>query len=501
MPRTVAHTQLDAGILQHVPGFRVPEGFTPDAWNVDIAPDGKIWLPRPGAVRWLTSPLQTGKRIDGLWQLRRADGTWAILSACNGQLYSLSAGKAATAIGSAIGAPRRNWSAQVYGSKIYTLNGEEPRVYGTELEDFSDIEDMVLARTWRTGNWPRRVSLVNAGQNERLAMWGMPENPSYIYFSGLRDPLDWDWTADGSSALRLTVRENDGEAVVAVLDFGDLLLVMKETVTVAYRGLDYLDATAVAMKVLPFGCGGADSVVRWENGAAWWGRWDGGHGPMSIRSTDDALELRGEIMSQRIKDALQDVSDSQLHRISGHWRESRQAARWHVPSQRSTKSNLIFDHYPFRRYKDSSGKTLGAFHVGGGLDATCALTLANGLILGGDSDGYVNRLDFGRQDLGSDIKSFYSFPTTVSAGELRVTCADFITGEGGAQLRANVSWDDKAEQILAESLESNLGDERTSRHWPMGSGRRFRTIVEHKGGDVAAELEAAILDVDPMGVR
>ena len=302
--------------MQQLPSHMLPEVFTPDALNVEITPAGRLRLPRLGAERFRSAAV-AGARIDGLWELRRADGTWIYVLACAGSLYTMDASTTLATLG-ALTDTKRRWSAVTYGGRLLIFNGSDmPQSFKTELERLRDVEDASLPVGWEAGNWPARVALLGAGEVEQLACWGLARERSSVYFSEVKNPLVWN-SLQSSTAGRVIVREEDGEEVVAVVDFAGLTLVMKETVTVGYFDLDPHAGTAAGMKVYPWGCASADSLIRYENGLAWWARWKGGHGPLTLSAVQDYADIAAEAMTWRIQPALNEVSPSHLALISGY---------------------------------------------------------------------------------------------------------------------------------------------------------------------------------------
>lgn len=499
-------SRFDGGLVQQRPSYALEDYFTPDARNVEILPSGKLRLPRLGCERFTASAVGDDA-IDGLWQLRRADGTWVYVLASGGQLYTMDATAAVTALGAPLTFTRRRWQAVTYGGRLLIFNGADmPRSYKTELERLVDVEGATLPLNWKAGNWPRGVSLLNAGENEHLAAFGLGRDRSAVYFSAVKNPLKWNWLEAGSTAGRVVVREEDGEEVVAVADFAGLTLVMKETTTVAYLNLNPHTSECDGMTVYPWGCASAESVVRHENGLAWWARWQGGHGPLTLRAVQDYANIAGEAMAWRIEAALAEVSPSHLHLISGYWNDALDCVRWLVPSRKSARATMLFDYYPYRQAKDDSGRRLGAFHVGefaGDMDVSCVLPLVSEggpLVLAGDTQGYVNRLGFGQTDLGAEIESYYAFPTLVGATSLRVTGLEAVSQAGGSALRGSLAWNDGGAQTVG-GLAPNLPDGKTCRLWPFGQGYRVQARVDHDGSAHEAEFEGLLLQLDPTGMR
>lgn len=499
------YASFDGGLMQQLPSHMLPEVFTPDALNVEITPAGRLRLPRLGAKRFRSSAV-AGARIDGLWELRRADGTWIYVLACAGSLYTMDASTTLATLG-ALTDTKRRWSAVTYGGRLLIFNGSDmPQSFKTELERLRDVEDASLPVGWKAGNWPARVALLGAGEVEQLACWGLARERSSVYFSEVKNPLVWN-SLQSSTAGRVIVREEDGEEVVAVVDFAGLTLVMKETVTVGYFDLDPHAGTAAGMKVYPWGCASADSLIRYENGLAWWARWKGGHGPLTLSAVQDYADIAAEAMTWRIQPALNEVSPSHLALISGYWNGALDCCRWFAPSRKSAKATLLFDYYPRRQARDETGRRFGAFHVGefaAGMDVSCVLPLESEgaqLVLAGDSQGYINRLHFGQTDLGVAIESRYVFPALQAAAPVRIVGFDALTAAGGGVLEGGVSWDGSDFRAVGASLTPNRGDDRTCSAWPFGAGRHVEARLRHLGTDQVAEFEALLLEIDAMRNR
>lgn len=490
----------DAGLHENVPGQMVAPGFTPDASNVDIDRDGRLSLPRMGTVRQVASPLASGK-VNGLWRLGRRDGTWALVAVCNNTAYKISATGTATSLGTANGATDEMRSAVSYFGKLFIASGRAvPQVYETELEDLDDLEGATLPQAWENGNWPGHMTLINAGANERLAAWGFQRDRSRVYFSALQDYLDWTTEED---AFSLVPAEDDNELAVSVFSFYDKLVINKETRTHIYQGVDATTGEIAKYDNIRGGSMAHSSVVYTGQDVLWLGP----DGFMSMRTVQEYGDVATQVLNSRIQASLKKISPTRAKQTVGYWDAEYQRARWFVPARSSYKNALIFDYYPDRRYKDSSGYTTGAWMVGEGINASCVVSFPSAgrpIVLAGDYDGYINRLNAGHQDLGDDIASNYSFPKLDLGNRGRLPFLDFMVSAGGDALQAQVSIDDATAVAMAGDLAPTFpGDAAPARARKVhyGAGHHFRPIVAHTGGDTQAILDGVSLTISPLGGR
>lgn len=469
-----------------------PPGFSPSMLNVDIGIDGRLTFPGM-RTQVFTSEAMPGP-IRGLWKLTRPDGTWAICAASNSTLYRVKATGALETLGALHGPEHIHYSGQVYAGRLFVCSGHgSPQVYQTELEDLAELDDASLPASWKEGNWPAKVTLVNAGANERLAMWGLRENPSRVYFSKLQDYLDWN---DVDSSFWLDVAAEDGEAVSTVASFHDLLVCGKRTRSIAYtQGNPGAEPTG--MQILPFGSAAQESLLNVGNNLLW--RDDYGIVALSAALEPDAA-ARSELLSRRISESMAQVPPLQSKSSFAVWDEEFRRARFFGASRTSRDNDLHWDYYPYHAKPGHSG----AWVPGSGIEASCAITLrtAGGpAVLLGGYDGHLYLMNRGH---GSDVPSHYTLPKIRLPRRGVIRILDWMTEEGGENLQAEAGIDGGAATVLPRTLAphfSGTAEPARARHLHYGLGHEFSFTLRHRGGSERAVFDGLYYEEEVYGGR
>ena len=489
------------GLIENQPRFRVPAGFTPDALNVDIDVDGRVWLPRMGVNRYISSAIAPYP-IRGEWYLVRPDGTWAHLVCCNSTLYSILADKTWVEIGALYGPEYVQRSGQVWSGRLFICSGYgPPQVYQTKLEDLNEIEGASLPPAWKTGNWPSTITLINAGRNERLLALGLRRDPSRAYVCALFNWKEWtdldDSDDDEDVAFDFAVAEDDGEPLVGVSSLAGLLVCGKKSRTIIYTSVSPLTGP-VGMRPLGFGMANQDSIIAKGNIVMW----PSSEGFVILQAAlEPGAEARGTLSATRIPLSLKEISPTRLRQAVGIWDEKFKRARWIMPTRESARNHKVFDYYPFHRRRDGQGLTEGAWMVSDGIEASCLLSYdsAGGpVILAGDYSGYVNRLNDGWTDFGGDIPSHYSLPRIFGPGRrVLVNRAELYFESGGQFVQAEHSVDDgDAKVLLPQALAPSFTGEHQAVRRPEGAGSDHLITLRHLGGGTPAVFEGAHLELD-----
>ena len=435
--------------------------------------------------------------------MRRRDQTWGIVAIAGDQIVEILATGAVnplTTFTEGIGKP---WDAVNYLGRLFMVNGHEaPKVYETAVEDWLDMEGASFPAAWRPGNYPSNIGMVAAGRNERLVAWGFREDPSRAYFSALQDFLDW---TDESNAFSLIARKDDGERLVAVVEFHDHVMLMKETKTVIYSDLDPTIGATQNMRTIPYGCVSARSVVKLENDVYWMSQ----DGPMSLKAVEQFGDVAGEIMASRIAGVVGDISPNFKHKAVGIFDTRFQRLSWFYPTRQSVKNQMRLDLYIERVTKDPMGFIQGAWMLSDNLEVARAfeiVTAGGPMILSGDYDGWVNQQNIGRDDFGSGIAASYLFPMVDYKAPALHAEVDFLVGKGGGCLTAGAAVDDRDFITLAGDLSPSFpGDAppAISRKVLTGQGRRLQLRIDFDptAGVKYGELDHVLLEAQTRKVR
>ena len=495
--RTLQFLKHDGGLFEEVTARVVPTNFTPSAKNVDLDLDGELVLPRNGYTRHFETPI-TSAKVDGIWPYRKSDGTFYLMAATgDGVLWIIYPDGVAHGLAT-LEAGNSPWFGLAYGGKFFFANGRNPiQVVGEPeivlgipyftTDELQDIDGVSVPGEWGPGNYPAKIGLVMQGKNERLFAFGMPEDHSRVYFSALQNWLDW--TTD-NDAFSLAPLEETGERIMAVASFYEKLIIFKETQAVIYTGLDPTSGDVNApTSVIPYGCVSNRSIVRVENDLLWMSQ----EGPMSLRAVEQYGDLAADTLGGRIRVTLKEMNALALESIVGVNDVKNRRVRWCYPVRGLAGNSKILDYYYDRRVKDSSGRISGAFMYGDNIPATCFCTYESAgghVVLFGDEDGYVNRLNFMWTDNGTLIESEYNYAEVDPGVRCRLVEADFMVSEGGGRLSASIVWDEQDEIPMVGSLEpaSHLVHPAQARKVPLGNGRTFHVKVIHDGTDNRSTL-------------
>lgn len=469
-----------------------PQGFSPSMLNVDIGLDGRLVLPGLRVQQFTTEPMPGP--IRGMWQLRRPDGTWALCCASAGSLYRVKATGVPALIG-ALGSPeRKRVSGQVYGGRLFLATGDtKPWVYDRELVPIDGVEDIEadLPSEWKEGNWPSSVTLVNAGSNERLIMFGLRDDPTRIYASGVGDPF----TFTGAAAFSIPVAEQDGEPVAGVASFHDLLVCGKRSKSIAY--VDVTGDGPQGMQVVPFGMASQESIVNVGNDLLWrdW------YGVISLAAAlAPGAAAEGRVLSRRIAESMAQVPPPQARSSFAVWDEELRRARFFGASRTSPDNDLHWDYYP---YHALSGHP-GAWVPGSGIEASCGvnLRLVSGpaVVLGG-YDGHLYLMNRG---YGEDVPSHYTLPKIRLKRRGTVRILDWLMREGGENVTVESSIDGEAARTIPGTLAPHFpGTEAParSRQLHYGLGHEFSFTLRHAGGSSRAVLDGLYYEEEVYGGR
>ena len=495
------YSNFSAGLLEDARSRSIPDGFTPDAQNVDIERDGSITLPGRGVTRFTSSPLAAGKPVRGLWWLQRKDGTWAILAACDNKLWRIKASGDAESLGTLYGGVNTHYSGQVYLGQLFICSGQgSPQVYNTELEDLADLEDVDLPPTWKAGNWPSKVTLLNAGKNERLCMFAPGNDTSALWTCAYANHLAWNLDDDG---YNLAPGDGDGEELIAVASFHDLVICIKETRSFALHNIG-TDGLPEAMNLIPFGGDSQESVVSIDNALYW-------SSPEGFVSLAAALEpgadARGTFSSRRIPDALGEISQTRRRQICGAWDHKLRRVRWFAPDLKDVTNNRVFDFYPYHRHPDHRGLTTGAWMTWKGIQASAVISYESAMgpiMLAGDYDGYINRVGFNHLNLGESIPAHFTLPTIELGYRGRIPIMDWLVHEGGDNLQVETAIDSGEAKINYRTLEPTFSGETAparARLVNFGGGHDFQFTIRHRGGAEPGRIDGLVVEAQPLGGR
>jgi len=491
------------GLLEGAPGKIVPTPFLPAARNIEILTDGTLQIPRRATVENWTTDALAGP-IVGLWRFERQDGSVAHIAIAGTTVYRIAATGRPWAIGAVTEIDEGAWTAAVYMNRLFMFGPDnEPLVYGggaagTDLDLISDLDGIDLPLSWEPGNWPTGVTLIGADKTERLAAWGCSQRPSDVHLCGNRDFLDWDWTETSSTAFRLRVLEGDGEPVIGVSDFQQLLLCHKQTKTVVYADVDPVAGTASGMRVIPFGLVGPLAIKRVENDVHWFSP----QGPVPLSAWDAYGDVFVNVATDRIRDFLTELDANRLHQIVAIHDRQNERIRYLVPLQNEPHNSGVIDYHLLRRHADPQGVTLGAFLVGDLLEGCYASSLNTAgqwIVLLGDYEGNVRHMDFGVLDSYGDFwESYFELPHMDLGVRGQVLLADFLMAEGGENLTASIRFDDQNWRPLPGTLAPSFGHQRTpaiSRKVPTGLGGRLGLRVDYAGGGIVSRFQRVQLDL------
>lgn len=491
------------GLIQSLPGRMLSASFTPEAINVQITRDGRLQLPRLGQTRFSNAQVSVGDEVTGLFWMRRRDQTWGIVAIAGDQISEILATGAVNNLTTFTAGVGKPWSAVNYLGRLFMVNGfEAPKVYETVVEDWLDMEDASFPDAWSEGNYPSNISMIAAGRNERLVAWGFREDPSRAYFSALQDFLDW---TDESNAFSLAVREDDGERIVAVVEFHDHVLMMKETKSVIYSGLDPTIGAAQNMRTIPYGCVSPRSVVKLENDVYWMSQ----DGPMSLKAVEQFGDVAGEIMATRIQGVTREISPNFRSKIVGIFDTRFQRLSWFYPTRQAVKNQKRLDLYIERVTKDPMGFIQGAWMLSDNMEVAAAFEISTAggpMILSGGYDGWINQQNAGRDDFGSGIAASYLFPVADYKAPVLHAEVDFLIRKGGGALTAGTAVDDRDFITLAGDLSPSFpGDAppAISRKVLTGQGRRLQLRIDFDttAGIKYGEVDHVLLEAQTRKVR
>lgn len=469
-----------AGLLQDVQHRVVPLGFTQDALNVEYDQDGEIIFPRNGSRRHVR--LASSAAVDGLWFLVRPDGTNVLFASSGTRLYSVDAMGAVTPEETGLAASPRPWDAEAYLGKLLLVNKDNaPRIYDTTLRVWGDETGASLPSSWVTGNWPRNIGLVAAGDNERLVAWGFEKEPSTVYFSALQNYLDWNAANDSFSISPL---EEDGEEVVAVVGFHELVLVMKQTRTVVYKNLypDAIQNNQVGRRVLPYGCVGPRSVIPLWNDV-WWMSQDG---PVSLRAADTYGDLAADVLGGRIQKTLADIDPMRRWQMIGYHDERFRRLSWYFAGRDDTNNRNRLDYYYDRTVEDHVGRKMGAWGLCEGVEVASVVSYQTAgpvIVLTGDFRGDIYQANFMYRDGNRPIESYFIHPDVDPGVRARVVEADYLIHKGGENLEASLIVDSTEERPISGDLSPAFTGKRPpffARKVPYGYGHTFGMKIRHR---------------------
>lgn len=229
----------------------IPDQDAREATNVTLSITGAIER-RRGSADYHAG---FGGRWQGLFRIARSDGYRAVLGFCDGTLYEeiggiftpILAGLSATAV----------WDGIQYRDRLWLTNGvDDPLVCsGGGVVETMVSAGAVFPASWVSGNFPKHFSLTAYGRTERIAAYGFDLEPSIVWFSGIRDPLDYDEDPGGGDDLHAffqAVLPENGERITAVTPLYDITLVCKETISAIYAG--DTASTMTLYQFFPVGC-------------------------------------------------------------------------------------------------------------------------------------------------------------------------------------------------------------------------------------------------------
>jgi hypothetical protein len=457
-----------------------------------------VKFPRNGYQRYTTAALGTGE-VRGVWHLVRADGTNDIVAACDSDIYRIKATGVPVSLATGLPGGEDHWSGVTYLNRLFLVHPDhKPQIYDTALEVLEDQDGADLPSVWEEGNRPRHIGLVASGKNERLAAWGFAEDPSRAYFCARKDYLDW--TTDGN-AFSIAALEEDGERLIAVADFGTYLLMMKETRTVIFSGVDPSTGVADSMRVIPFGCVAPRSVGKTGNDLWWMSK----EGPISLRAVENYGELAADYLKSRIPTTIGDMSPVHLGQcVFVHDRRMKRIS-WFVPTRESVQNTMRLDYYYDRTVTDHENRAMGSWMRCEGLPATCAVDIETAgprMIITGGYDGWLNQMNFMYQDNGADIVSYFHSADFDYKVRVRAPEIDVLIESGGEHIELSMVFDGTERSLRKTASGPNVTGKQHpyySRVAAFGSGHTLQFKVAHKGGDAQAVFSGIRAQLDLLG--
>ena len=487
-------------------------GQSPDLLNVVLSKTGAI-KKRTGWNHYNSSAIGGGDKIQGLFRLRKKNGSNYMIAIEGGTIYEESAsGTFTTARGTNFDASAY-WMGAAYNDRLYLANGSDAiQVYegGANAIDIGSHIDALIPATWGSG-YPSGLTVVLPDRGERMAAWGSSTEPSVVWFSAIQDALDWTTTGD-AGAFNIYVLKDNGEPVTAVQDFKDLTIIFKETEMAIYAG--DTAATMSLLQVFPVGCPAPRSIVKAGKNVYYWSQ----KGPTESRGVEEYGDIGPNHIGLLIEEEVRrGVNWSMIDQTVGFHDAENDRVIWIAPAAGDYRNNKVFiweyDISAWTVYDDIYGhSTLVYDEVS---DSTRVLL--------GSYDGYINELDSSYNDNAGAYTARYVTPW-YDFGDYsrrdRVLEISFACGKDGFDADVYYQWDFEDDWTSIGNLADfvtggtslwgsvvwgafNWGSGQTGTvmvHAP-GSGNVFRLKLENVDADASFEVLGWSIMQAPRGRR
>lgn len=518
MPRAFSFKHHTAQFFDNKGGWNtksstmnMPLTDSPSLKNVDLSKTGAI-RKRKGWANYTTSPVGDGGAVTGVFRLVKKSGASYLLAAEGTKLYEETATGLFTTERADSLLDGGIWQGVVYNDSLYLANGyNQVKIYkgGEAVTDLGLEGGASLPPAWTGTDQPSGLALTQVARADRMAAWGIPSDPSRVFFSAIQDPGDWT-TSD--NAFNILVLKDNGEPVTAVRPIYDLTIAFKQTQAAIYSG-DSVD-TIVLQQVYPVGCPAPRSLVQVGRDLYFWSQ----KGPARASGIQQYGDIAPLHIGLTIEDEIKDANWDLIHQVTVAHDKAGSRVIWFYPGPGSTENNraLVWEY------------DIEAWVPFTGMEAHSTLVYSDvagsSRVFAGGYDGNINEIGLGIYSDGGEAYTARYITPWYDYGDYgrrkRILEVLFANGNGGYNVDIYYQWDFEASWHHLGNLSDLIpggsatwgsatwgdfiwgrGPEGLVRVHPHGSGKVFRMKLENSTVDTTFEVLGWSMVVSPRGRR